>query len=131
PDGWFITGDLGMRDAEGYVQIVGRQKDLVISGGFNVYPKEVELLLDEAPGVLESAVVGLPHPDFGEAVFAVLVPRPGVTLDAEAVLASIADRLARYKQPKAAVVLAELPRNTMGKVQKAQLRADHAGWFSR
>ena len=131
PDGWFITGDLGTRDAEGYVQIVGRQKDLVISGGFNVYPKEVELLLDEAPGVLESAVVGLPHPDFGEAVFAVLVPRPGVTLDAEAVLASIADRLARYKQPKAAVVLAELPRNTMGKVQKAQLRADHAGWFSR
>ncbi|EEW26152.1 malonate--CoA ligase [Rhodobacter ferrooxidans] len=130
-DGWFITGDLGVVDAEGYVQIVGRQKDLVISGGFNVYPKEVELVLDEVPGVLESAVIGVPHPDFGEAVFAVLVPRPGVVLQVDAVLAAIEARLARFKQPKAAVVLAELPRNAMGKVQKAQLRAEYGGWFLR
>ncbi len=130
PDGWFITGDLGMRDAEGYVHIVGRAKDLIISGGFNVYPKEVEMVLDEVPGVLESAVIGLPHPDFGEAVFAVLVPRPGVSLDPQAVLAAIAPRLARFKQPKGAVVLDELPRNTMGKVQKALLRATYSGRFS-
>ncbi|SEM55173.1 malonyl-CoA/methylmalonyl-CoA synthetase [Gemmobacter aquatilis] len=121
-DGWFVTGDLGCRDADGYVVIVGRAKDLVISGGFNVYPKEVELLLDEVPGVLESAVIGLPHPDFGEAVFAVLVPQKGVTLDPDAALAAIRDKLARFKQPKAAVVLPDLPRNTMGKVQKNLLR---------
>jgi malonyl-CoA/methylmalonyl-CoA synthetase len=129
PDGWFITGDLGQVDADGYVQIVGRAKDLVISGGFNIYPIEVELALDDHPDVLESAVIGLPHPDFGEAVFAVLVAQKGKTLDAQAVLASLSDRLARFKQPKAAVVLAELPRNTMGKVQKAALRASYAAWF--
>ena len=129
PDGWFITGDLGQMDAEGYVQIVGRAKDLVISGGFNIYPIEVELALDDHPDVLESAVIGLPHPDFGEAVFAVLVAQKGCTLDADAVLASLSDRLARFKQPKAAVVVDELPRNTMGKVQKAALRASYAAWF--
>ncbi len=129
PDGWFITGDLGRLDADGYVQIVGRAKDLVISGGFNVYPKEVELLLDEVPGVLESAVIGLPHPDFGEAVFAVLVARKGAALDADAALAAIRDRLARFKQPKAAVVVDALPRNTMGKVQKNLLRQAYSGWF--
>ena len=128
-DGWFLTGDLARRDDEGYIHIVGRAKDLIISGGFNVYPKEVELLLDEVPGVLESAVIGLPHPDFGEAVFAVLTPRNGATLDPEAVLAAIRDRLARFKQPKAAVVVADLPRNTMGKVQKNLLRADYGHWF--
>jgi malonyl-CoA/methylmalonyl-CoA synthetase len=128
-DGWFITGDLGRRDADGYVQIVGRAKDLVISGGFNVYPIEVEMALDEEPGVLESAVIGLPHPDFGEAVFAVLVPQKGVTLDTGAVLAALQDRLARFKQPKAAVVVEALPRNAMGKVQKAELRKTYAGWF--
>lgn len=128
-DGWFLTGDLATRDADGYIQIVGRAKDLIITGGYNVYPKEVELLLDEVPGVLESAVIGLPHPDFGEAVFAVLTPRKGVTLDPEAALAAIRDKLARFKQPKAAVVLADLPRNTMGKVQKNLLRAEYAGWF--
>jgi malonyl-CoA/methylmalonyl-CoA synthetase len=130
PEGWFSTGDLATQDAEGYVSIVGRAKDLVITGGYNVYPKEVELLLDEVEGVLESAVIGLPHPDFGEAVFAVLAPQKGVSLDAAVVLAQIAASLARFKQPKGAVVLAELPRNTMGKVQKAQLRSDYAEWFA-
>jgi malonyl-CoA/methylmalonyl-CoA synthetase len=130
PDGFFQTGDLGRLDADGYLQIVGRQKDLIISGGFNIYPKEVELLLDDVPGVQESAVIGLPHPDFGEAVFAVLVAEPGVVLDANAVLSDIRDRLARFKQPKAAVVVADLPRNTMGKVQKNVLRQTYAGWFA-
>ncbi len=128
-DGWFITGDVGFVDADGYVTIVGRAKDLVISGGFNVYPKEVELLLDEVPGVLESAVIGVPHPDFGEAVLAVLVPQKGLTLDAGAVLEVIRDKLARFKQPKAAVVVESLPRNTMGKVQKNVLRDTYKGWF--
>jgi malonyl-CoA/methylmalonyl-CoA synthetase len=130
PDGFFQTGDLGRLDSDGYLQIVGRLKDLVISGGFNVYPKEVELLLDDVPGVQESAVIGLPHPDFGEAVFAVLVPQAGTDLNADAVLSGVADRLARFKQPKAAVVVADLPRNTMGKVQKNVLRQTYAGWFT-
>ena len=130
PDGWFITGDLGIRDDDGYVTIVGRSKDLIITGGYNVYPREVELLLDAVPGVQESAVIGLPHPDFGEAVFAVLTPAEGVTLVPDAVLAEIAPMLARFKQPKAAVVLADLPRNTMGKVQKNVLRAQFSGKFA-
>jgi malonyl-CoA/methylmalonyl-CoA synthetase len=129
PDGFFITGDLGMIDADGYLHIVGRQKDLIITGGFNVYPKEVELLLDAMPGVAESAVIGLPHPDFGEAVFAVLTPMPGAALDPEQVLAGLQGSLARFKQPKAAVVVADLPRNAMGKVQKNVLRAEYGGWF--
>ena len=128
-DGWFITGDLGTQDVDGYVTIVGRAKDLIITGGYNVYPKEVEMLLDEQPGVLESAVIGLPHPDFGEAVFAVLTAQKGVVLDAAAVLAGLRERLARFKQPKAALVVESLPRNTMGKVQKNLLRAEYAGWF--
>ena len=125
PDNWFITGDLGQKDADGYVSIVGRAKDLIITGGYNVYPKEVELLLDAVPGVVESAVIGLPHPDFGEAVFAVLVGG-----DPQAALAAIAGNLARFKQPKAAVVVADLPRNTMGKVQKNVLRQTYSGWFA-
>ena len=129
-DGWFITGDIGVQDTEGYVTIVGRAKDLVISGGFNIYPKEVELALDEVPGVLESAVIGVPHPDFGEAVFAVLVAQKGVALESETALAAIRDKLARFKQPKAAVVLEALPRNTMGKVQKNLLRAQFKDWFA-
>lgn len=129
-DGWFITGDLGVVDDDGYVTIVGRAKDLVISGGFNIYPKEVELVLDDLPGVLESAVIGLPHPDFGEAVFAVLVRQPGADLQPDAALAAIRDRLARFKQPKAAVVVDALPRNTMGKVQKNLLRDQYRGWFA-
>ena len=128
-DGFFITGDLGMFDADGYLHIVGRQKDLIISGGFNTYPKEVELLLDAIPGVAESAVIGLPHPDFGEAVFAVLTAAPGAVLDVDQVLAGLQGQLARFKHPKAAVVMGDLPRNAMGKVQKNVLRAEYAGWF--
>ncbi len=129
-DGFFITGDLGRIDAEGYVQIVGRAKDLIISGGFNVYPKEVELVLDEMPGVLESAVIGVPHPDFGEAVLAVLAPT-GAGPDLAAIGSAMRERLARYKQPKGYVLLPELPRNTMGKVQKAGLRARYRDHFTR
>jgi malonyl-CoA/methylmalonyl-CoA synthetase len=130
PDGWFSTGDLGQLDADGYVQIVGRAKDLIITGGYNVYPKEVEMLLDAVPGVAESAVVGLPHPDFGEAVFAVLVAKEGAKVGPEAALAAIAGDLARFKQPKAAVVVTDLPRNTMGKVQKNLLREQYRDWFA-
>jgi malonyl-CoA/methylmalonyl-CoA synthetase len=121
-DGFFITGDVGVIDADGYVQIVGRSKDLIISGGYNIYPKEIELLLDEEEGVLESAVIGVPHADFGEGVVAVLVPRPGARLEEEVILESIKPKIARFKQPKRIVVLDELPRNTMGKVQKNVLR---------
>ncbi len=131
PDGWFTTGDLGLIDDLGYVQIVGRSKDLIISGGFNVYPKEVELALDACDGVAESAVIGLPHPDFGEAVFAVLTARQGAQVDGAAVLASLGGQLAKFKQPKAAVILPDLPRNAMGKVQKAELRKTYADWFSK
>ncbi|MBI1220529.1 MAG: AMP-binding protein [Rhodobacteraceae bacterium] len=121
-DGFFITGDIGEVDADGYVSIVGRAKDLIITGGYNVYPKEIELILDEQPGVLESAVIGLPHPDFGEAVFGVLVARKGESVDADAILAALSGRLAKFKQPKGLAVVEDLPRNTMGKVQKNLLR---------
>ncbi|MBF9034933.1 AMP-binding protein [Rhodobacterales bacterium HKCCE2091] len=130
PDGWFITGDLGCIDADGYVTIVGRAKDMVISGGFNVYPKEVEGLIDDLPGVLESAVIGVPHPDFGEAVVAVVVPDGSVSLDEATISGAIAGELANFKRPKRVMFRDALPRNTMGKVQKAALRADHAGLFS-
>lgn len=129
-DGFFITGDLGLVDDRGYVQIVGRGKDLIISGGYNIYPKEVELALDEQPGVLESAVVAAPHPDFGESPVGVLVAEPGVTLDLDAIAAAIGETLARFKQPKKLVVLDELPRNTMGKVQKNVLRDQFADLFT-
>ena len=128
-DGFFITGDLGVMGADGYVTIVGRAKDLVISGGFNVYPKEVEELIDALPGVAESAVIGVPHPDFGEAVVAVVVPAKGAALEADAIRAGIAGRLAKFKQPKVIEIRAELPRNTMGKVQKNVLRAELGGVF--
>jgi malonyl-CoA/methylmalonyl-CoA synthetase len=125
-DGYFISGDLGFIDDQGYVHIVGRDKDLIISGGFNVYPKEVEAAIDDLPGVLESAVVGVPHQDFGEAVIAVIVrTAPDATSEA-AINASLSNRLARYKQPKAIVFVDELPRNVMGKVQKVALRQAYA-----
>jgi len=129
PDGWFITGDLARIDADGYVSIVGREKDLIITGGFNVYPKEVESLIDDLPGVLESAVFGVPHPDFGEAVVAVVV---AVTddLDVDAIIGELAQQLARFKQPKQVIQIDALPRNTMGKVQKKALREEYAGLFS-
>jgi len=129
-DGWFITGDLGRIDDDGYLAIVGRAKDLIISGGYNVYPKEVEAEIDALPGVVESAVVGLPHPDFGEGVAAVVVREAGATIDEAAILSAVAPRLARYKQPKRIFFTAELPRNTMGKVQKAALRKEHADAFT-
>lgn len=130
PDGFFITGDLARIDAEGYVTIVGRGKDLIISGGYNIYPKEVELVLDAAPGVLESAVVGVPHPDFGEGVVAVLVPASGAEIDLAQVQEAVAAQLARFKQPKRYEIRAALPRNTMGKVQKNVLRDELAGSFA-
>jgi malonyl-CoA/methylmalonyl-CoA synthetase len=129
PDGFFITGDLGLIDSEGYLRIVGRDKDLVISGGYNVYPKEIEALIDELPEVLESAVIGLPHPDLGEGVTAVVVPRPDAHPDAAQVLSVLSGKLARYKQPKRVIFVDELPRNVMGKVQKAELRARHADLY--
>jgi len=121
-DGFFITGDLGQISADGYLTIVGRGKDLIISGGYNIYPKEVEMVLDAQEGVLESAVIGAPHPDFGEGVVAVLVPEPGVSLDVEMIRAGLAEALAKFKQPKVIEVRDALPRNTMGKVQKNMLR---------
>ena len=128
-DGWFKTGDLGRIDAEGYVYIVGRAKDLVISGGYNVYPKEVEMELDALPGVLESAVFGVPHPDFGEGVTAAVVLRPGASLTEIEIIGAVQARLARYKIPKRVLLVDELPRNTMGKVQKNLLRSSHAALY--
>nr|WP_111298449.1 malonyl-CoA synthase [Paracoccus saliphilus] len=127
-DGFFITGDLGMIGPDGYLRIVGRDKDLVISGGYNVYPKEVEQAIDGLPGVMESAVIGLPHPDLGEAVTAIVVPRSD-DLDPDSIRAALADSLARFKQPKRVILAEALPRNVMGKVQKAELRKTHAGLY--
>lgn len=128
-DGFFITGDLGRIDGKGYVTIVGRGKDLVISGGYNIYPKEVELVLDEQPGVLESAVIGVPHADLGEAPVGILARAPGEALDLAAINAALADQLARFKCPRQLVVVEALPRNTMGKVQKNLLREEYADLF--
>ena len=123
-DGFFITGDLAIKDPEGRVSIVGRAKDLIIAGGYNIYPKEIEDALNDLDGIDESAVFGVPHPDFGESVIAAVVPI-GDDLDIEKVKAKMAKKLARFKLPRAYVVLDELPRNTMGKVQKNVLRAEH------
>jgi malonyl-CoA/methylmalonyl-CoA synthetase len=130
PDGFFMTGDLGTIDADGYVHIVGRDKDLIISGGFNIYPKEIESLIDELPGVEESAVVGLTHHDFGEAVTAFIVAKPGAELSEKAVLAAFADTLARFKHPKRVIFLEQLPRNTMGKVQKSLMRETYKDLYA-
>jgi malonyl-CoA/methylmalonyl-CoA synthetase len=129
-DGWFRTGDVGLVDERGYVSIVGRSKDLIISGGFNVYPAEIESVLNEMTGIAESAVVGVPHGDFGEAVVAVVVARAGAAVDTDALIATLKKTIANFKVPKAVFVVAELPRNTMGKVQKNLLRDRHAALFA-
>lgn len=129
-DGFFITGDLGQIDSDGYLQIVGRNKDLIISGGYNIYPKEIELLLDQEDGVLESAVIGVPHPDFGETVVGIIVANGGAEPDLATITANISKSLARFKQPQKLIILPELPRNTMGKVQKKALRDQFGGLFS-
>ena len=126
-DAWFRTGDLGVLDADNYLTIVGRSKDLIITGGYNVYPKEIELILDDEPGVLESAVFGVKHPDFGEAVFAVVVPSTKAELDPEGLIEALKIKLASYKVPKIIRVVTQLPRNAMGKVQKSLLRDAHTG----
>jgi malonyl-CoA/methylmalonyl-CoA synthetase len=132
PDGFFITGDVGKVDKHGYVHIVGRAKDLIISGGFNVYPKEVETVIDEIDGVVESAVIGVPHPDFGEAVTAVVLRKPGAAAPDEAqVVAVCKEQLANFKVPKRVFFLDELPRNTMGKVQKNLLRDRYGDIFGK
>ena len=130
-DGWFKTGDVGMVDAGGVVTIVGRSKDLIISGGYNVYPAEIEGFINDMPGVAESAVVGVPHPDFGEAVVAVVVAKPGATLQGNDMAAALKGRIANFKVPKFVEVVAELPRNAMGKVQKNLLRDKHKALFVR
>lgn len=128
-DGFFITGDLATQDTDGYVTIVGRAKDLVISGGFNVYPKEIEGVIDEMPGVVESAVFGVPHEDFGEGVVAVVVSRTGAELDESRMIQSLKTDMAAFKVPKKIIFLDELPRNTMGKVQKNVLRESYSDLF--
>jgi len=131
PDGFFITGDLGKIDDKGYVHILGRGKDLVISGGFNVYPKEIESEIDAMPGVVESAVIGVPHADFGEGVTAVLVCSKGADVTEAAVLKALDGRIAKFKMPKRVFVVDELPRNTMGKVQKNILRDTYKDIFAK
>jgi malonyl-CoA/methylmalonyl-CoA synthetase len=129
-DSWFKTGDVGKIDERGYVSIVGRSKDLIISGGYNVYPAEIEGYINDMPGVAESALVGVPHPDFGEVGVAVVIPKLGAEVSAEAVLSSLKAQLANFKIPKKCFVLLELPRNTMGKVQKNLLREQYKALFS-
>jgi malonyl-CoA/methylmalonyl-CoA synthetase len=129
-DGWFKTGDVGRIDAQGVVTIVGRSKDLIISGGYNVYPAEVESFINEMAGVAESAVVGVPHPDFGEVAVAVVVAKPNATIDGPSIVDTLKARIANFKVPKRVFVVADLPRNTMGKVQKNLLREQHAGLFA-
>ncbi len=133
-DGWFRTGDVGCFGGEGrpdgYLTLVGRSKDLIITGGYNVYPKEIEGYIDALPGVVESAVIGLPHPDFGEAVAAVVVGAAGARLQPEAVFDGLRGRIASFKVPKRVWIVDELPRNAMGKVQKNLLRDRYAPAFA-
>ncbi|MBA4329638.1 MAG: malonyl-CoA synthase [Polaromonas sp.] len=129
-DGYFKTGDVGKIDERGYIHIVGRSKDLIISGGYNVYPAEIEGYINDMPGVAESAVVGVPHPDFGEVGVAIVIAKPGSTLDGDAIIAALKAGLANFKIPKRCFVVAELPRNTMGKVQKNLLREQHKALFA-
>jgi malonyl-CoA/methylmalonyl-CoA synthetase len=129
-DGFFITGDVGKIDERGYVHIVGRAKDLIITGGFNVYPKEVESEIDALPGVVESAVIGCPHPDFGEGVTAIVVLKKDSIADEKAIIADLEARLAKFKLPKRVIFVDDLPRNTMGKVQKNVLREQNAKLYA-
>ena len=129
-DGYFKTGDVGKIDAEGYITIVGRSKDLIISGGYNVYPAEIEGYINDLPGVAESALVGVPHADFGEVGIAVVIAKPGMTVAADQIVTALKSRLANFKIPKKCFVVTELPRNTMGKVQKNLLRDEYKGLFS-
>jgi malonyl-CoA/methylmalonyl-CoA synthetase len=129
-DGWFKTGDVGKVDERDYVSIVGRSKDLIISGGYNVYPAEIEGYINDMPGVAESALVGVPHPDFGEVGVAVVIAKPGASLNPDAIVAQLKSQLANFKIPKKCFVVPELPRNTMGKVQKNLLREQHKGLFA-
>ena len=129
-DGWFKTGDVGKVDQRDYVSIVGRSKDLIISGGYNVYPAEIEGYINEMPGVAESALVGVPHPDFGEVGVAVVIAKPGAQLNPDAIVAQLKSQLANFKIPKKCFVVPELPRNTMGKVQKNLLREQHKALFA-
>jgi malonyl-CoA/methylmalonyl-CoA synthetase len=129
-DGWFISGDIATEDEAGYIRIVGRAKDLIISGGYNIYPKEVEMAIDAMAGVVESAVIGVPHPDFGEGVVAVVVREAGSAIDAEAITRTLATELAAFKRPKRVVIVDDLPRNAMGKVQKAELRSHYGASFA-
>ena len=130
-DGYFISGDIATEDEAGYIRIVGRAKDLIISGGYNVYPKEVEMVIDAIEGVVESAVIGVPHPDFGEGVVAIVAREPGSSITADDVAMVVKGELAAFKRPKTAIIVDELPRNTMGKVQKAELRKLHQDLFAR
>ena len=129
-DGFFKTGDVGRVDERGYVVIVGRSKDLIISGGYNVYPAEIEGYINDMPGVAESALVGVPHPDFGEVGVAVIIPKPGAAVDPDQVIANLKSQLANFKIPKRCWVVSELPRNTMGKVQKNLLREQYKSEFA-
>ncbi len=129
-DGYFKTGDVGKIDERGYITIVGRSKDLIISGGYNVYPAEIEGYINDMPGVAESAVIGVPHPDFGEVGVAIVIAKAGATLDAEQIIARLKAQLANFKIPKRCFIVGELPRNTMGKVQKNVLREQHKALFA-
>jgi malonyl-CoA/methylmalonyl-CoA synthetase len=122
-DGYFISGDIATMDEAGYVRIVGRAKDLIITGGYNVYPKEVEMVIDALDGVLESAVIGVPHPDFGEGIVAVVAKAAGSLVTADQIAAVLSAELAAFKRPKRIIITGDLPRNAMGKVQKAELRS--------
>jgi malonyl-CoA/methylmalonyl-CoA synthetase len=128
-DGYFKTGDVGKVDPRGYVVIVGRSKDLIISGGYNVYPAEIEGYINDMPGVAESALIGVAHPDFGEVGVAVVIAKPQAQLDADGIIAALKSQLANFKIPKKCFVVAELPRNTMGKVQKNLLREQYKNLF--
>lgn len=130
-NGFFISGDLGVIDKDGYIAIVGRAKDLIIAGGYNIYPAEVEAALDELPQIRESAVIGVAHPDMGEGVVGVVVPMEPGLIDEDAIKAELQDRLARFKQPRRIVFVDELPKNGMGKVQKTVLREQYADVFQK